>query len=89
MPLLSLHQNEDGNNQTVLFAVARAMYQHRALLMPIFFFLPEGPCLHRWHWLLPCFPFVLNQDLKKSCLICFQEKQCKNGINLEARKKSP
>lgn len=37
MPLLSLHQNEDGNNQTDLFAVARAMYQHRALLMQIFF----------------------------------------------------
>lgn len=27
---------EDGNNQTVLFAVARAMYQHGALLMQIF-----------------------------------------------------
>lgn len=36
-PALSLYWYEDGNNQTVLFAVARAMYQHGALLMQIFY----------------------------------------------------
>lgn len=84
MPLLSLHHREDGNNQTDLFAVARAMHQTQSSAKADL--LPEGPCLHRWHWLLPCFPFVQNQDLKKSCLICFQEPQYKNVITLKAEK---
>ncbi len=84
MSVLSLPQNEDGNSQTVLFALARAMYQTQSSANADL--LPEGPCLHRWYWLLPCFPFVLNQEPKKSCLICFQEKQHKNLISLKAKK---
>ncbi len=84
MSVLSLPQNEDGNSQTVLFALARAMYQTQSSANADL--LPEGPCLHRWYWLLPCFPFVPNQEPKKSCLICFQEKQHKNLISLKAKK---
>lgn len=84
MPLLSLHPNEDGNNQTVLFALARAMYPTESSANADL--LPEGPCLHRWHWLLPCFPFVQNQDLKKAFSFASKNSNIKISLLLKLKK---
>lgn len=82
MPPLSLSQKEDGNNQTVLFVLARAMYQAQSSANADL--LPEGPCLHRWHWLLPCFPFVQNQDLKKAVSFASKNSNIKMSLLLKA-----
>lgn len=85
MPLLSLHQNEDGNNQTVLFAVARAMHQQRVLLMQIFY--QRG--LVCTGGVGCCLAFSLSRIkiFKNAVSFASKNSNIKNAINLKAKKK--
>lgn len=85
MLLLFLHQKEDENKQTLLFAAARAMYQHRSLLMQLFY--QKGLVCTGGIGCCSVFPFVLNQDLKKAVSIASKNSNVKMALLLKPEKK--